>query len=165
MGNSPKEPKILLENWEDANGNCWRVDVVYSAIEGRKMPVELCIRAVEQGYGLTQSILRSLPLAGTVGLDLYGKGFIVELKTLPRAKRINKEYSDEELDLVARIYRMAFAAHRPVQAAVANHLKIPTSTAAKQIAAARTRGFLRPATRRRAGERQEMLERGNTHGK
>ena len=164
MGNSPRNPQILLDNWKDVNGNRWRVDVVYATLEGRQMPVELRIRAVEEGYALTQSILRALPLAGTVDQYFQVQGFRVEVDRSPRAKRVNKEYSDEELAVVANLYREAFKAHRPVQATVAQELNIPISTAAKQIAAARRRGFLGSATRRRPGERPEMNERGNKHG-
>jgi hypothetical protein len=159
MGNSPEEPEILLENWKDVNGNRWRIDVIYKILEGRPMPVELRIRAVEQGYALTQSIIRALPLAGTVNQYFQVKGFRVEVDRSPRAKRVNKEYSDEELTVVANLYREAFKAHRPVQATVAQELKIPISTAAKQIAAARRRNFLGPATRRRPGEHPEVNEK------
>jgi len=158
-GISPEEPEILLENWKDVNGNRWQVDVVYATLEGRQMPVELHIRAVAPGYALTQSIIRALPLAGTVDQYFRVQGFNVQADRAPRAKRINKEYTDEELKFVAHIYRLAFAAHRPVQATVAQELKIPISTAAKQVAAARRRGFLGPATRRRPGERPEVNEK------
>jgi len=159
MGNSPKELDVLFESWKDGNGNRWRVEVDFKTIDGRQMPVELRVRAVEPGYALTQSILRALPLAWTVDQYFRVKGFNVQADRAPRAKRVNKEYSDKELAVVANLYREAFKAHRPVQATVAKALKIPISTAAKQIAAARRRGFLGPATRRRPGERPEVNEK------
>jgi len=162
MGNSPKELDVLFESWKDGNGNRWRVEVDFKTIDGRQMPVELRVRAVAPGYALTQSIIRALPLAGTVDQYFRVKGFRVEVDRSPRsprAKRVNKEYSDEELTVVANLYREAFKAHRPVQATVAQELKIPISTAAKQIAAARRRNFLGPATRRRPGEHPEVNEK------
>ncbi len=151
MGDSLKEPEILLENWKDVNGNRWRVDVIYTTLDGRQMPVELCIRAVKPGYALTQSILRALPLAGAVNLHFQNLRLNVQVDRPSRVKRINKEYSDEELKFVARVYLEAFGAHFPVQATVAKALKIPISTASKQISAARKRSFLGPATRFRPG--------------
>jgi len=164
MGNSPKEHKILLANWKDVNGNRWRVKVDFKTIDGRQMPVELCIEALNSGYALSQNILRALPIARAVDMYFQDQGLNVPLKEPSRAKRINKEYSDEELKFVASIYRSAFAVHMPVQATVAQERNIPISTAAKQIAAARKRGFLGSATRSRPGERPGMNERGTKHG-
>jgi hypothetical protein len=53
-----------------------------------------------------------------------------------------KKHSDEELHEVARVYMQAHESRLTVQQAVAKHLGISVSAAAKQIMHARSRGFL-----------------------
>jgi hypothetical protein len=61
-----------------------------------------------------------------------------------------RDLGDAHYAEVARIYRLAAGTGAPTRA-VAEHFTIDKSTAAKQVARARARGFLPPTTRGRVG--------------
>jgi DNA-binding MarR family transcriptional regulator len=66
-----------------------------------------------------------------------------------RGRRI----TDEQLRLVAEIYRRAVDEHKAPLLEIAKHLKIARSTAARLVMQAREAGYLGPARRGVAGER------------
>lgn len=95
-----------------------------------------------------------------------------EARDMPSPKRKRVRITDDHLREVAHVYRMADNMGTPPTREVANHFKVPHSTAAKWVASARRKKFLPPAgtppqwgpygepSRERLAELVEELEAG-----
>jgi transposase len=59
--------------------------------------------------------------------------------------------TDQALRMVGAVYRIAYLMGEPPTRAVAQTFQVPRSTAGRWVHLARERGFLGPATARRAG--------------
>jgi len=142
---------IVIQNWTDQSGMRWRLVIEVATIRERLEPVALSITAVETGYALSQSTIRTIPFASFLRNDKsvhqrIGSSGPTGSMRLANPKRVGRRYTDYELERVAQIYRDAYKARVPVQRAVADALEIPLSTAVKQIIAARKRGLIHTHT-------------------
>lgn len=78
-------------------------------------------------------------------LQTHAAEAYAQARDTPSPKRKRVKMTDEFLQQVAEIYRMAETMDMPPTRDVANHFKAPHSTAAKWVAAARRKKFLPPA--------------------
>ncbi|QYA94043.1 hypothetical protein KZO11_10135 [Streptomyces anulatus] len=78
-------------------------------------------------------------------LQTHAADAYAEARGTPPPKRKRVKLTDEFLQEVARIYRVAENTELPPTREVATHFKAPHSTAAKWVATARRRDFLPPA--------------------
>jgi hypothetical protein len=90
------------------------------------------------------------PLLGSAGGPA---AFEADYAEAARSRGRGVRLTDEILERVASVYRAALKAGAPPTDAVKTAFDIPRSTAGRWVAETRRRGFLGPATPRRAGEK------------
>lgn len=137
----------------DKDGRSWIVRFAIAPIDGRLSLLNLVIEPENAGYGLTQSVLRQLPIAEWERETLSPEAtHLVNLaQSGPSKPHAGRRHSDEELRHVANIYMAALNARLPVQRTVAEALGLSLSTATKQIVAARKKGFIPPIKKENDG--------------
>lgn len=98
-------------------------------------------------YGGMDSISRrpEVALEWLDRLQTHAADAYAEARGTPPPKRKRVKLTDEFLQEVARVYRVAENSEMPPTREVATHFKAPHSTAAKWVAATRRRKFLPPA--------------------
>lgn len=130
--------------------------------DGRYVVDELVISRRKGAPPITTEALRAVPVAQIVRDGLHdnfrsmmeGVGLRPAQNppgTLAEAVRTG---TDEGLQLVAAIYRLAYAFGYSPTAGLAEAFRTSRATAGRWIAAARERGFLGPAVGTKAGEAQ-----------
>lgn len=139
-------------SWTDKDGHGWQIQFSIKKVGERLSLTDLSISPSQDGYALTQSVLRQLPIA-----EWEREMFVEEaahLATLSQrsesAPHSGRRYSNDELRQVAKIYLTALNARLPVQKTVASALGLSLSTATKRIVAARRYGYLPPVQKDRA---------------
>ncbi len=139
-------PDFVIEEWFDKEGNGWRLALSIKITNQIAGIHELSIKPTANGYPLTQSVLRQIPLAA-IEREAFesAKEALEALRAFQAGPRSGRPFNAEELQKIAEIYLHAKNARIPVQKAVSEHFGIAVSTAAKQIMAARQRGYLPPA--------------------
>lgn len=142
----------VTSRYTDRVGDRWLIHVEVKTVKGRAEITKLVIEPQGASTAITRRLLRDLPI---------GKIFQSALEErpnnlIPRMRVDNssvlhqgRKHERRELEEVARIYRDAHRARRPVQRAVALTLGISISGAAKRIMSARRLGLLPPIGSRR----------------
>lgn len=135
----------FLSDYEDEYGNIWTVAIEIKALRGRQDISGMSIWQKNHNKPLTRRLLNQIPLDQLFrsALTEYSQDLrrFVKSKNLKESHR-GQPFSEEELELVARIYQAAFKARKPVQQAVADACGISISAAGKRIYVARQRGFI-----------------------
>ncbi|PKQ22323.1 MAG: hypothetical protein CVT65_13975 [Actinobacteria bacterium HGW-Actinobacteria-5] len=132
-----------------------REDVALPALSGKML------RSLPLGRFLDETLARYDAL---LHLPSYAQDRTWYAETQPERDAIEagkrsgtRDLGDDHYRLVARIYSEAVERRQPPTKAVAEALTIAKSSAAKQVARARERGFLPPTTRGRVGKTREEL--------
>jgi hypothetical protein len=137
----------------DSNGDRWAVYMQFKTVKGRISPVALLIEPLVGVAELTTEILHELSIQKIVRPWVKREQVMLAQRNANNQVRAHsgRPHSDDELQSVASVYRIAYAKSLPVQQTVADTLGIPLSTAAKRIMAARRRGLIpRSVNRRRS---------------
>lgn len=108
----------------------------------------------KNGPEITGELIRSLPVARLLQQSAVKANTFQASPHADAAKIREQGPTDESLQVVARVYRLALAIREDPTAAVASGLQLPRPTAARWVKTARARGFLGPTEERRAGERK-----------
>lgn len=141
-----------IVRWTDKDGHGWKIAFRVENLDGRLSLTDLSVSPVSNGYALTQTILRDMPIAEWEREALADE--VTHLATLTAgsesAPHSGRRHSDTELRQVADIYMAALNARQPVQKTVAEALGLSLSTATKRIVAARKKGYIPPANRKEA---------------
>jgi hypothetical protein len=129
------------------------VELVAEVENGTYVVSELRCSRKRRGREVTGEAIRTVPIKRilTLGAIDANSG----LHPGPDATEIRDQGPTEEsLHVVAYVYRMAHLVGDPPTRAVASAIGLPYSTAARWVQHARQAGFLRPADKRRPGERK-----------
>jgi hypothetical protein len=153
----------LAVDWEDADGNGWRVFMDTCVIDGVPRLGALMIEPQRPGQSpLTARTLREVPVGAlfasqtVVSSEIEARARVADSVRRVGSAQQGKALTYEDLEAVALAYRVAQLARRPVQEAVATACGISKAAAVKRIMAARRAGFLPPApTRPRKGADRE----------
>ena len=138
-------PLDFVEDFTDEYGHSWRVGISTKMRNGRDEISAISIWPKKYSKPLTRRLLKEIPLD-----ELFRKLLAEEashIKRLSKSKVANESHrgqrlTDDELQLVAKVYLAAFRARKPVQEAVASVCGISKSAAGTRIMAARSRGFI-----------------------
>lgn len=138
-------------------GHDYELTVTAQEISGRPEVTEVVLRSVNGGRPVSHKLMRSISIADSVRA-IQARG------ATPASVGETKEYdlspitenrwtaSDEQLQLIATMYRDAYKARIPVQEYVASRVNRPVSSANRWIRIARERGFLGKPDGTRGGE-------------
>jgi hypothetical protein len=129
------------------------VELVAEVQNGTYVVSDLRCSRKRGGPGVTGEAIRAVPVKRilTEGAIRANRG----LHPGPDVAEIRDQGPTEEsLHVVAYVYRMAHLVGDPPTRAVASAIGLPYSTAARWVQHARQAGFLRPADKRRPGERK-----------
>jgi hypothetical protein len=151
----PGEPAFWQRIHVLATGSDLPCDVELSAeVEnGTYVVSEVRCSRRRRGPEVTGEAIRAVPIKRilTSGALDANRG----LHPGPDAAEIRDQGPTEEsLHVVAYVYRMAHLVREPPTRTVASAIGLPYSTAARWVQQARRAGFLRPADKRRPGERK-----------
>ncbi len=138
-------------------GQDYELTVTMSEVSGRPEVTEVVVRSASSNASVSQKLLRSISIAdcvrvirsrstnttGVTESDSYDLSPITEHKWTG---------SDEQLQLIALMYRDAYKAHIPVQNYVASRVNRPVSSVNRWIRIARQGGFLGKPNGTRGGE-------------
>jgi hypothetical protein len=143
----PHPPPEQLFDWTDPKGQIWSIKLRVAQTGEHYALSELSIRPTSPGYALTQTIVRQMPILEWERTALVSQAthLTTAATAFHSAPHSGRPHSDQDLRLVADIYRVALNARLPARKAVAEALDLSHSTAAKRIMAARQKGFLPPA--------------------
>jgi hypothetical protein len=154
----------------DARNLPYIVEIEVEFEDDRLVPISVSARRKPRGQPISSDGLRRLPVKGLVRQMALMNLMKVD-ETSPATYRISPDAlrglegiatggpTDEALEYVALVYRIAFAANdNPVQA-VMDIFQLPRSTASRWVGQARERGFLGPAQERRPGEKRQPRRR------
>jgi hypothetical protein len=149
------EPAFWQRIHVRATGSDLRCDVeIWAEVEnGTYVVSEVRCSRRRGGPEVTGEAIRIVPIKRilTLGAIDANSG----LHPGPEAAEIRDQGPTEEsLHVVAYVYRMAHLVGDPPTRAVASAIGLPYSTAARWVQHARQAGFLRPADKRRPGERK-----------
>lgn len=158
--------------WPDRRRGPWLVRIEWGVVDGRIECVGLHLQQVPDTplKAFNTSVLRSIPL-GSLVEEARGRHIrsLRKLQALPAPRELRRraaeqlesfqagkkgkggprlQYGAEHLAQVAEVYLKS--ANKPTTA-VAQHFKVPYSTAAKWVARARRIGVLAPTTKGKAG--------------
>lgn len=139
------------------NTGTYEVVVTMNEQSNRHEVTEVTVRSLTEGAVVTQKLLRSISIMDSVraisslgavnenteGAETY------DLSPLTKQKWVS---SDEQLKLVAQLYRDAYKAHVPVQGYIASRVNRPVSSVNRWIRLAREGGFLGKSNGTRGGE-------------
>lgn len=138
------------------NGNEYELTVTMSKVRGRYEVTNVSISSIGGQGAVTQKLLRTVSIADSVraiqskeGTSESVTGSDYDLTPLTDNKWTG---SDEQLRLVALMYRDAYKAHIPVQSYVASRVNRPVSSINRWIRLAREGGYLGKANGTRGGE-------------
>ncbi len=133
------------------------VEVLVVVQDGRLVAREVVVRQVDDGPPVTSEALRQVQVAALVQWAVrhiqrvhavrehqivLDAGLAHEAE-FTRAKQ--QGMTDETLQLVARIYRVALLMGKPPVKIIEEWFELPRSTAGRWVTAARKKGFLEPA--------------------
>lgn len=148
---NPSNKSLKARSWDiqrvkfiDSNGDRWALSVEFKTVKGRIVPSALLIEPLVGVVELTTKILQELSIQKIV------KPWIEQEQIALARSNVNikvkahsgRPHSEDELQSVANVYRIAYEKSLPVQQTVAETLGIPLSTAAKRIMAARRQGLI-----------------------
>lgn len=160
-----REPELYAVDHEDDRGRVWTINLWWGEVDGRAEPISITI----SGGGrqpITREAVKAIPVGDLVRqsrarfADIYAKRAGdgrtrsperqqgLELRAAQYSAQRGARLGEEALELVAEVYRAAYAEGTPVVQAVADACFISTSAAAKRIRAARDAGLLEEPTTR-----------------
>lgn len=149
------ETKTYTSTIKDS-GSDYELTVVMDKVRGRHEVTEVYVKSVDGGAAVTQKLLRNISIANAVraiqsreGTTESVTGSNYDLSPLTDSKWTG---SEEQLRLVAMMYRDAYKAHVPVQGYVASRVNRPVSSVNRWIRLAREGGYLGKADGTRGGE-------------
>ncbi len=160
-GTSVRRPDAVLTRWSAKGEPEVEVVLEWKPIKGRDEVVMILILSPGFRTPLTAADLRSIPFSI---IENQERSRISEKSTKsnierdllsPEATRgahSGKPLTDNDLQLVADLYREAHRTGCAIHRYVAEHLGVSESTAGKRVVAARREGFLGAALGTRAGE-------------
>lgn len=135
---------ISRKPWTDSTNSRWFLSVELKSVNGRTGPVALLIEPTVSGQVLSRKILRELPVTALIREEVAMERELIRHVKARRdtVSHSGRAHTDDELQVVAKVYLEAFNTRKPVQKTVAEVLGIPRSTAIKRIMAARSRGLI-----------------------
>lgn len=128
----------------------WRVESRWELISGRGEPVSITIKR-NDGRPMTASDVRALPLGDMLSESRVAVGRMAEWLLASRPYHAGfvatgphrgRSQTEDEMEQTAAVYRDAYHAGKPVNAAVASFFHVASSTASKRIMKARAAGLL-----------------------
>jgi hypothetical protein len=130
------------------------IELTARLVDGRYVAEGLTVTKKQRGPEVTGEGLRKVKVAALLYLGAVKEtaGAVPPTWELRRLRAGGP--TDETLELVARVYRIAFMCRYPPTQDVAYSFGVPRPTAARWVGLARERGFLRKAEPGRAGERK-----------
>ena len=156
LSRSKKTPKprswdINKTEFVDSNGDRWVLSVEFKTVKGRVAPAALLIEPLGGVVELKTELLQELSIQKIVKPWIEQEQMRLARHNFNRQVKAHsgRPHSDDELQSVANVYRIAYAKSLPVQQTVAKTLGIPLSTAAKRIMAARRQGRISQTMNRR----------------
>lgn len=133
------------------NGDAFNVTFSTTALHGRSEITRLVVESVENSSVITQAFLRSLPLA-TITRTMRREESNGATPAISSVSLDRWTGTDEQLRVVAELYREAYRAGVPVQPYLASKTGRPVTTVNRWIRKAREKGFLGKSNGTRAGE-------------
>ena len=139
------------------SGNEYQLTVTMSDVNGRPEVTEVSVRSADGNGSVSQKLLRSISIADCVrairsrntNTQGVNESEAYDLSPLTQNKWTG---SEDQLRLVALMYRDAYKAHIPVQNYVASRVNRPVSSINRWIRIARENGYLGKANGTRGGE-------------
>lgn len=135
----------------DDKNNEFSVTFSAEVVNHRLEVTELRIKAQSENAVITQKFLRTIPIAGaTLALrneNNTGKATELEPVTAQRWKA-----TDEQLSIIANLYREAYRNGAPIQPYLAEKTGRPVTTVNRWVRQAREKGHLGKSNGTRAGE-------------
>lgn len=136
---------------KDATGNEFEATYSLTHVNGRLEVTGFSIQAQSSNAILTQQLLRSIYLTDAKRKARVGEEE-AEAGDLAPITLQSWTASDEQLTLIAELYREAYATGKPVQRYIANKLGRPESSVNRWVGIARKKGFLGASNSTRGGE-------------
>lgn len=136
---------------KDATGNEFEATYSLAHVNGRLEVTGFSIQAQSSNAILTQQLLRSIYLTDAKRKARVGEEE-AEAGDLAPITLHAWTASDEQLTLIAALYREAYATGKPVQRYIANKLGRPESSVNRWVGIARKKGFLGASNSTRGGE-------------
>lgn len=135
----------------DDTGSGFTVTFSTSNVRGRSEITKLTVEAIGDESIITQKFLRSLPLA-TITRTMRREENNASLSASSAVSLDKWQGTDEQLRVVAELYREAYRNGVPVQPYLASRTGRPVTTVNRWIRQARERGHLGKSNGTRAGE-------------
>ena len=137
----------------------YKVEMIVTWVAGRLLCASLTCTPKSDGEEVTGEGLRTIPVAGLIRAGV--QGYLFRVTKVGRTTRmapailpsleVSEGPTDEALEWVAIVYRLAHATKFNPTKAVTEALRLPRSTAARWVMSARTKGLLGPTTEGKAG--------------
>lgn len=142
IGDGHKVPSEITAIAEDVDGYTVTLTAVYRPASGRYEAREMTVRS-ENGQEVSGEALRSVPVATILRDGIMSALQAATALTFgPPPSDLGKRPTQEALEWVARIYRLALLVGEAPTQAVAGALDLPRSTAGRWVMRARDRGLL-----------------------